>query len=407
MTQPVVTGAGIASPIGCSLQAFWERCKKGTPGIAPLDWALDFGCKSKVCGRVPEDELQQQLHALPDQVASLGHHDQLGLAAAVQAIEDASLVPEALVVGSATAGFQEAEEYFADSRPNFRPSVLHFDELASTIAQYTAITGPQRMLSDGCTSSADAIGYACWMIRAGHFDSALVVGVEASLTPSTLAAFEALGAVTAANNGRPAKASRPFAKGRDGFVLGEAGGAIVVERADRAQARGAMPYARFSGFGSVNNAIHMTSIEHDGKAIARSILEALVDTGESRRVQDQIAYINAHGSATRQNDQGEAAAYHTVFGQRTTRIPVNSTKALVGHSLGAAGIVEIIHMLLSIRYRTVTPAVNADPRDPALGLFLPAELLHPYPIPYALKTASGFGGIHSALIFQACEGGTR
>jgi 3-oxoacyl-(acyl-carrier-protein) synthase len=387
------TGVGIASPIGCSRDQFWTGCLEGRSGITPLGWAEEFGCGSKVCGRVPERELRRALRSMPAQVAALGRHVQLGLAAALEAISDAGGVPEVLVVGSATGGFQEAEEAFAGLRPGCEARVLNFDETAETVAERLGLQVAQRTGSNGCTSSTDAIGYAAWMIREGHYRSALVLGVEASLTPSTLAAFETLGAV--------GNDARPFSRSRKGFVLGEAGGAIYLERGDHAAGRGARSYARFAGFGSVNNAFHMTSIETNGGAIARSIEEALRDTGEPEKVRQLIGYINAHGSGTRQNDLAEAAAYHQVFGRRARMIPVNSTKALVGHSLGAAGIVETIHLLLSLRHRTVTPAVNFEEKDPAIDLCLPAAVLEGHPIPYALKTASGFGGIHSALIFQS------
>jgi 3-oxoacyl-(acyl-carrier-protein) synthase len=388
-----VTGIGIASPIGCSRDQFWSGCKQAKSGITRLAWAEEFGCRSKVCARVPERELRRALRSMPAQVASLGRHVQLGLAASWEAINDARGEPELLVVGSATGGFQEAEEAFAGIRQRCEAKVLNFDELGETVAEYLGLQVAQRTGSNGCTSSTDAIGYAAWMIREGHFRSALALGVEASLTPSTLAAFETLGAV--------GNDARPFSKSRKGFVLGEAGGALYLERSDRARERGTESYARFAGFGSVNNSFHMTSIETDGRAIARSIEEALTDTGEPEKVREWIGYINAHGSGTRQNDLAEAAAYHKVFGRRANLIPVNSTKALVGHSLGAAGIVETIHLLLSLRHSTVTPAVNFEVKDPAIDLFLPAAMLEPYPIPYALKTASGFGGIHSALIFQS------
>lgn len=399
----LATGIGVCSPNGSSIDEFWQSCVSGKTGISCLEWAEAFRCRSQVCGRVPDGALRAALRPLPGSVAALGRHHQLGLAAAFQAVQDASITPDALVLGTATGGFQGAEEFFSGVRGNFNTRSLYFDESAETVARYLRIRGPRRTISTGCTSSTDAVGFAAWMIRHGLWNTALVVGSEGSLTPSTHASFEALGAVTGANNDRPGRASRPFSKDRSGFVLGEGAGAVVLERGDLAEVRGAKVYAEFCGFGSVNNAFHMTSIEGDGRAIIRSIDAALEDTGEPQRVRDSIGYINSHGSATRQNDQAEGAAFRTVFGERAKSIPVNSTKAMIGHALGAAGIIEVVHLLLSVRNRTVTPAVNAEVKDPAF-LFLPDVVLDPYTIAYALKTASGFGGIHSALIFKDFTG---
>jgi len=396
----VVTGLGVVTPIGCTIDVFWTNCLAGKVGISRLEWAKEFGCRSRVGGAVRDEELQMALRPLGRLANHLGRHHHFALAAALQATRAASITPSALVVGTATGGFQVAEQHYAERHHGFREETLHFDDLANIVAENLDVKGPRVTISTGCTSGVDAIGHALWMLREGRWKSVLVVAAEAPLTPSTLAAFDVLGAVTAANNDAPESASRPFSGDRSGFVLGEAAGAIILERADEATARRATTFARLIGFGSVNSGYHMTSIQTDGRAIARSIVAALEDTGRPDDIRDRVAYANLHGSGTRQNDKAESAALHDVFGSRARTIPVNSTKALVGHPLGAAGLVESIHLILSIYHRTVTPAVHADMPDPDIDLRLPKSALTPYPISYALKTGSGFSGIHSSLLFE-------
>jgi 3-oxoacyl-(acyl-carrier-protein) synthase len=395
-----IAGLGICTSIGCDTETFWKNACEGRVGISHLRWADGYELGSRIGGWVNTDKL---LSLLPEDenAQRLGRHQLLGIAAASEALGGHQ--PEALVVGTATGGFCAAEEFYMARRPKLSPTTLHFDDLANEIARVLRLAGPRITISTGCTSSVDAMGYAYWMIRDGRWKSALVVAAEASLTPTTLAAFDVLGAVNSTDNDCPHMASRPFSSDRCGFVLAEGAGAVLLQSSQLSREFQSARFARVVGFGSVSSAYHMTSIEADGRAIRRSIEAALQDTGKATHVRRRIAYINAHGSGTTQNDQAEAAAFSDVFGSRMKCIPVNSTKALVGHSLGAAGIIECVHAALSIANSAVTPAVNVRLPDPTFGLFLPTELLLRQQIPFALKTASGFSGIHSALVLSSCD----
>jgi 3-oxoacyl-(acyl-carrier-protein) synthase len=269
-----------------------------------------------------------------------------------------------VVVATAIGGFGQAEQFYAGHQKSLPHGTLYFDDLATTIAAQLCPDATTVTISTGCTSSIDAIGYAFWMIRSGRWRRVLVVGADAPLTPTTLAAFDVLGAITNSHNERPQVASRPFSLDRDGFVLAEGAGALLIEDSEHALERGTSQFAEIIGFGSVNSGHHMTDLEPDGRAISRAIIAAAADTGESGRALEQVDYINAHGSGTRQNDRAESAALRSVFGARLADIPVNSTKAYVGHCLGAAGMLEAVHVILSISNCTVTPAVTALIPDP-------------------------------------------
>jgi 3-oxoacyl-(acyl-carrier-protein) synthase len=400
----VVTGVGTVAPIAVGNESFLQACLEGRRGVTRLPWAEDFGLRSQVAAVVDAARLRAaaELRGVdPDQGSK---HLLMGLVAAEEAMSTARLRPHALVAATAINGFTDLERSYFSGEGRPAPEDFYFDSFQTNAQARLGLRGPGRTVCTGCTSSHDAVGYAFWQVRRGRWPSALVLASESPLGPTTAAAFDVLGALAHSRNHRPETASRPFDADRDGFVPAEGAAAIVLETAESAAARGARPYAELLGYGSVSSAHHMTGIPKDGGPIYRSIHAAAADTGDAGRAIARTNYVNSHGSGTPMNDRAEAAALRAAFGARLAEIPVNSTKSLVGHALGAAGLIELSHSLLSMRAGVVTPNVNVDRPDPDIDLYLPDRPLVPFPFDVALKTGSGFSGIHSALFLGSWPG---
>jgi 3-oxoacyl-(acyl-carrier-protein) synthase len=396
----VVTGAGVVAPNGIGKEAFWEGCCLARSGVKKLEWAADFGLRSRVAAPVDRAQLHTAARDLGIEPGETNDLVLLGLVAGREAQVDAGTRPWGLVAATAISYFTALEKSFISGQRSPRPDDFFFDSLQVGLARGLGLAGPAATVSTGCTSSHDAFGYAYRKVSRGQWDSALVVAADSPLGATTAAAFDVLGALAFARNHLPTTASRPFDAERDGFVPGEGAAAMLIESADAAAARGARPYAEVLGFGSVNSGYHMTGIPADGWPIFRSIQAAAEDGGHAARTLARVNYINSHGSGTPMNDRAEAAAFRRAFGDRLATIPVNSTKSLIGHALGAAGLIELVHAVLSLRGDTVTPNINLEYRDPDIDLYLPKRLLAPYRIDALLKTGSGFSGIHSALILS-------
>jgi act minimal PKS ketosynthase (KS/KS alpha) len=269
--------------------------------------------------------------------------------------------------------------------------------LATEVAWAIGAEGPVALISTGCTSGLDSVGHAAELIREGSADVVVAGATDAPISPITVACFDAIKA-TSPNNEDPAHASRPFDRDRDGFVLGEGAAIFVLEELGAARARGANLYAEIVGFANRSNAFHMTGLKPDGREMAEAIRVAMA---QGRVAAEEIDYINAHGSGTRQNDRHETAAFKRSLGEHAYRVPVSSIKSMVGHSLGAIGSIEIAACALAIRHQVVPPTANLHHRDPECDLdYTPLEARERQ-VDTVLTVGSGFGGFQTAMVLRA------
>lgn len=408
----VVTGLGTVNPIGRSVPEFWSRCVAGTSGVRRITTFSVPEGKSAIAGIVQGAEGEQGRGE--DRCLSFARE------AAAEAIRSAGLSPSpgddggrsAVILSTAISQLASMEAEFsrrsAAGRRRIEPPegqggggnalyVFNFNAVASALARQLGFRGPCLTVPTGCTGGLDAIGVAMDAIRSGDVDLVLTGATEAPITPLVVAAFGMIGA-TSLRNDDPEGASRPFDRARDGFVLAEGAGLLVVESYEHAAARGAPILAELTGHGSVNNCRHMTDIEEDGERIARSAEIALRDAGARP---DDIDMINAHGSSTPQNDVAEANAFRRLFGERAGKIPVTSVKSQIGHPLSASNSIEAISAVLSIRDGVVPPTLNLRDKDPRCPLDVVAGAARSRPVRRVLKTSSGFSGIHSSLVVEA------
>jgi act minimal PKS ketosynthase (KS/KS alpha) len=271
---------------------------------------------------------------------------------------------------------------------------------AAEIAWMAGAEGPVAVVSTGCTSGLDSVGHAVELIRDGSADVMITGATDAPISPTTVRCFDALKATTPRNDD-PAHASRPFDRGRDGFVLGEGAAILVLEELGAARARGAGIYAEIAGFGSRCNAYHMTGLRPDGAEMALAIDAALA---EARVGPGDVDYVNAHGSGTKQNDLHETAAFKRSLGPDAYRVPVSSIKSMIGHSLGAIGSLEIAASLLAIQHDVVPPTANLEEPDPACDLDYVPKVAREWPTRTVLTVGSGFGGFQSAMVLRRVGG---
>jgi 3-oxoacyl-[acyl-carrier-protein] synthase II len=308
-----------------------------------------------------------------------------------------------IFIGTALGGAAFAEEqariYLREGIRRVRPTlaVSVFGGAAScNIALDLGVTGPTSANSDSCASGAIAIGEAMRLVRSGEVDLMLAGGVEVPLTPLIFGAFDLLRAMSTRWNHDPARASRPFDRGRDGFVMGEGAALLVLERLEHAQARGVRIYGEVLGYGTTNDAYHMTAPLPTGAQAARAMRLALRDAGRSP---EQIDHINAHASSTPLNDVTETRAIKEVFGPQAYRIPISGTKSMHGHPLGAAGAVEAAICLLALSRSYVPPTVNLEEPDPECDLDYVPHRGRSVEVHYVLNNSFGFGGINACLVF--------
>lgn len=412
----VVTGLGVLAPNGIGVEQFWRNTAGGVNGVAPYDWGARHGFASRVCGAVPD--FDAAAHGLP---AAIGAHSsrqvQFALAASTMAIEDAGLNIGALdpdrfgvTISTAIADASSMERNLlalnGDGREPVDPAraEAHFSDnfdfgrAATETAKRFGARGPVTTLSTGCTAGLDALGFALDEIREGRAEVILAGASEAPLCPLAIGSFEALGALSTRRCADPMEASTPFSADRDGFVIAEGCGMLLLESEEHASARGARVYAELAGFASVNNAYHMTDLAPDGLAMAQCISRALADAGCDPGLIDHIA---AHGSSTPQNDINETAAIKRVFGGRAGRMPINALKSMTGHALAAANAIEAVALCLEIQRALIHPTINYRRPAGECDLDYVPNAARPARIGAALKLSSGFSGIHSVVVLRA------
>ena len=406
----VITGIGVVSPIGLGKDLFWENCLKGASGVRTIQAFDPAKYKSKIAAEVvgftPADFIPAaHLHRV-DRFA------QFGIAAAKMAVADAGLEtgtmdPYRIGVsgGSGLGGIAIAESQlrvlYEEQLPGkVSPGLITgvtLNALGGQIAFELSLKGPNHTVSTACSSGSHAIGQALDLIRLGRADVMLAGGAEACILPLTFAGFNTLRTLSTAYNDTPSIASRPFDKGRDGFVMGEGAAFVVVESLPHARKRGASIYAELAGYGTTSEAHHMVIPEPEGKEAARTMELALDD---ARIGLDEIDYINAHATSTLIGDAAETAAIKRVFKARAYEIPVNSTKSMIGHTIGAAGAIEACVCVLSIRRGEVHPTINYESGDPCCDLDYVARGARTVSIRAALSNSFGFGSNNAVLVFR-------
>jgi act minimal PKS ketosynthase (KS/KS alpha) len=417
----VVTGMGAISPAGIGVPALWQAARDGRT------------CGSRITRFDVSQSVSQiaaEAHGFHPAAAGIDAQDatrmdrvtQFSVAASREAMRDAGLdgggfEPErtGVCIGTAIGGVAFMERVFNQvclRNGGGKPSAVELmtdgadphlyggflaHSVSSEVALAHGLKGVCTTMATGCTAGADAIGTASDMITAGLADIMITGASEAPLTPIVVTAFDNISCLTRRND-QPVRASRPFDRERDGFLLAEGCGLLVLEEEEHARARGANIYGRVIGYASLSNAYHMTGLPSDGDALARTLRRVLAN---ARINADEVDYINAHGSSTQQNDLNETSAFKTVFGERAYRIPISSTKSVLGHALGAASALESIVCLCAIRESVIPPTANYENPDPNCDLdYVPNE-----PREGRLRVvecnASGFSGIHSSILYAS------
>ena len=404
----VVTGLGMLSPLGASVETSWEGLTAGRSGIGPItafdadSYPVRFG------GAVPDFDMSSYLPA--KEARRMDGFIQWGLAAGIQAIRhsgledsDSDLSRVGVAMGSGIGGINTIEtchQVLLDRGPNkvspfFVPSSI-INMVSGHLSIMYGYRGPNIAITTACTTGTHNIGYAARMIAYGDADAMIAGGAEKATSPTTMAGFASMKALSARNDS-PAEASRPWDLNRDGFVLSDGAGALVLESLEHATARGATILAELSGFGASADAHHMTSPAENGAGAAASMQAALND---GQHNPSDISYINAHGTSTPLGDIAETDAIKTVFGAHASALAVSSTKSMTGHALGAAGAIEAVISVLAIRDQCAPPTINLDDPDPACDLDYVPHQAREMEIHAALSNSFGFGGTNGTLIFK-------
>lgn len=402
MQQAVlVTGLGVLTPIGNTLDEFWENSLKNLVGYDIHDDANIQYHEKRIYGKVSSFEYLGR--SMQDENSSeMGRPTLLALNAAIRAMQDSKInlndidkSRACIIIGNAISDTPYCERAYLNQLnvDENRYKKGMFTCIASELALEFDFQGEVGVISTGCTAGIDAIGHAYELIRMGEADVVICGGAEAPIANITFSSFEAIGALAKGFEMTPKEASRPFDKKRNGFVLSEGAGVIILESSEHAKKRNAKVYGEILAYASANNASHMTDLK-ENDALAKTIKNVLADAG--LKPQD-ISYINAHGSSTQQNDSYETSTFKKVFGECIYNIPISSTKSLIGHPLGAASAIEIAHTLLAINHSIVPPTGNYEVPDSSCDLQYNKNPIQ-HEIKYAIKTANGFSGIHSTLL---------
>ncbi len=409
----VVTGLGVVSPIGIGVATFWEAALAGRSGVSAIRDFEDLpmeAYRSRVAGQVLGFDPNEHLPgAHPDRV---DRYAQFALVAMKEAVADSRLDMAAedshrvgtmvgAGMGAMVMGEREVTQLFTARRPNrvnpnFIPTIT-MNSASGVIAIAHGARGPNLTISTACSSSAHAIGEALFAIRSGRADVVLVAGAEASITPLVFGGFCSLRALSGGFNDTPEKASRPFDRGRDGFVMGEGAGALILESRDHAQKRGARIYAEVAGYAATCEAYHMVIPREDGVEMATTMELALRDAGVRT---DEVDYINAHATSTVIGDAVEAKAIRHLFGSHAEAVAISATKSLFGHTLGAAGAFGGIVSILTLGSGRIHPTINYDDPDPACALAGISSAAQERPVKTALLNAFGFGSNNAAVVFK-------
>ncbi|MEP4484882.1 MAG: beta-ketoacyl-ACP synthase II [Halioglobus sp.] len=407
----VVTGLGMVSPVGLNVEDTWANILAGKSGAASIEsfdvsaFGTQFSCSVK--------DWDSSLYLEPKEARKMDIFVQFGMAAGIQAMQDSGLeVTDEIAprvgcaIGSGIGGIGQIEknaEIIKNSGPRrispfFVPGSI-INMISGNLSVKFNLQGPNIAIVTACTSGTHNLGLAARMIAQGDADAMLAGGAEMATTPVGLGGFAAARALSTRNDD-PEAASRPWDRDRDGFVLGDGAGVVVLESYDSAVARGAKIYAELTGFGMSGDAHHMTLPPEDGRGAAASMRNAVRDAGVAL---DKINYINAHGTSTPAGDVAESKAVEMVMGNEAANVAVSSTKSMIGHLLGAAGAVEAIFSVLAIRDQVAPPTINLDNPDEGCTLNYVPHTAQERPIHSVLTNSFGFGGTNGSLIFSKLD----
>ena len=407
----VITGMGAITPLGQTPDAFWANLLAGKPGIGPMTLcdATDYPCR--IAGEVRDFDPTQYIDG--KEARRMARFSQLAVAAGLTAVESAGLdisqedpYRVGVVLGNGNGGFPTLEDncrVLAEKggmrmTPFFFPMVLP-NMAAANLSRYVGAHGYNSTATTACAASNQAIGQALDVIRRGSADVVLAGGTEAGISQLGLAGFAVMRALSTRND-EPEKASRPFDANRDGFVPSEGSAILVLESLEHAQKRNAAIIGEIVGFGCTSDAGHLVQPEETGASAAEAMKQALLDAGLGL---DQVDYINAHGTSTPLNDALETVAIKRLFGDLAYKIPISSTKSMIGHSLGASGSLEAIACLKSINDGKVHPTINYQEVDPACDLDYVPNQARSLDVKVVLSNAFGFGGQNACLVFRRFE----
>lgn len=405
MRRVVVTGLGMVSPIGNTVEESWNNALAGKSGIGVITQidASSFG--SRIAGEVKNFEVEKYLPA--KEARRFDRFIQLGIAAAVQALDDSGLTFEGeeaeragSAIGSGIGGLpiicQNYQSYMERGERRISPFLIP-GAIANMVSGQLSIMrnlqGPSLAYSTACTTGLHSIGEAAWMIRRGDADVMVAGGAESTVCPLGVGGFDNMHALSRRNDD-PVTASRPFDKDRDGFVLGEGSGVLVLEDYEHAKKRGAKIYAEIVGYGLSADAHHITTPSAEGPM--RCMKNAMRQAGLNP---SDIQYLNAHGTSTSVGDVNETNAIKLAFGEDAKKLVVNSTKSMTGHLLGGAGGIESVFTVLALKNQVSPPTINIFNQDPECDLDYCANVAREMPIRYAMKNSFGFGGTNGSLIF--------
>lgn len=408
----VVTGMGMLSPVGNDVQSSWAAIRAGRSGIGLIDRfdASDYG--TRIGGAIKDLDIEPYLSS--KEARKLDAFIHYGLIAAQQAVDDSGLEQfgdldkerVGIAIGSGIGGLEYIEKNVIQMEKSGPRKVSPFFVPASVINMISGnaairfgYKGPNIAIVTACTTGTHNIGYAARTIAYGDADVMLAGGSEMATTRSGVAAFSSARALSTRND-EPEKASRPWDKGRDGFVLSDGAGVVVLEELEHARARGATIYGEVIGFGMSDDAHHITAPPASGEGAGRSMVNAIRDAGLQP---EQVDYINAHGTSTQVGDVAEVAAVKAVFGAHAHKLAMSSTKSMTGHLLGAAGAVEAIFSILAVRDGVLPPTINLDEPDEGCDLDLVPHKSREADVRIALSNSFGFGGTNGTLIVSRYE----
>ena len=414
-SQPrvVISGIGVVSPFGAGRDCFWRNISRGVSGtraITQFD-ASSYPCR--VAASVPPVSIEAAMPLDGDDERD-GRADPrrysraalFGVIAAREAWRDAGLrareANAGVIIGSGGGGIdvgeRQYEDFFTTGGRHVTPYAIAVGicgMVSSEISISLGLHGISHVLSCGCTSSTDALGYAASLVRAGEYDVLLSGGTDGCVLPGMIFGFSRMRAVSTRYNDCPERASRPFDRGRDGFVLGEGAWMFVVEREDRALARGARPYAAIEGYGSTCDAYHRVQMDPEGVEIVRCMEMAIERSGRAR---EEIGYVNYHGTSTQLNDAIESKCVRRVFNSHADAVPGSSTKSMVGHPQGASGAAGVAATALAMRHGILPPTINLHDPDPDCDMDFIANVPRAAQVEAALCNCLGFGSKNSALV---------
>ncbi|HAY35011.1 MAG TPA: beta-ketoacyl-ACP synthase II [Ignavibacteria bacterium] len=409
----VVTGIGVVSPVGLNINDFWSALIEGKSGVDNITYfdTTEFDTKfaAELKGFDPTNYMDRKLAQRADPFT------QYALAATEEAIKDSGLNIEkvdlekaGVVYGSGIGGMwtyhnQQINLYKRDGNPDrispFFIPMLIADIAAGRISMKYGFKGPNYATISACTTSAHSIADSVMLIERGDADIMITGGSEAVICPMGVGGFNSMKALSTRNDA-PQKASRPFEKNRDGFVMGEGGATLILEELEHAKSRGAKIYAEITGFGLTADAFHITEPAPEGEGVGRAIAIAIKN---SNLTVNDIDVINAHGTSTYYNDKNETLAIKNVFKERAMEIPVHSIKSMIGHLLGAAGAIEAIASVLTIRDGIIPPTINYEEKDPECDLNYVVNTALKKDVKTVLSENSGFGGHNTAILFKKFE----